>query len=113
MVVELKSRNFSPGDAGQINLYLSAVDDLLRHPDDQPAIGLLLCKGRNRLVVEYALRGMDKSIAVAAWQTQLTGTLPREFEGSLPTIEEIEAELANGTSRSVPKEKSRSGKPPK
>jgi len=113
VVVELKSRNFSPGDAGQINLYLSAVDDLLRHPDDQPAIGLLLCKGRNRLVVEYALRGMDKSIAVAAWQTQLTGTLPREFEGSLPTIEEIEAELANGTSRSVPKEKSRSGKPPK
>jgi predicted nuclease of restriction endonuclease-like (RecB) superfamily len=56
----------------QLNLYLSAVDDLLRHPDDQPTIGLLLCRKKNRLVAEYALRGLDQSIAVAAWQTQLT-----------------------------------------
>jgi len=94
VVIELKTRAFTPGDVGQLNLYLSAVDDLLRHPDDQPTIGLLLCRKKNKLVAEYALRGLDQSIAVAAWQTQLTETLPQELKGSLPTVEEIEAELA-------------------
>ena len=94
VVIELKARAFTPGDVGQLNLYLSAVDDLLRHPDDQPTIGLLLCRKKNKLVAEYALRGLDQSIAVAAWQTQLTETLPQELKGSLPTVEEIEAELA-------------------
>jgi len=94
VVIELKARAFEPGDAGQINLYRSAVDDLLRHPDDQPTIGLLLCKGKNKLLVEYALSGLEQSIAVADWKTQLTETLPPEFQGSLPTIEEIEAELS-------------------
>ena len=94
VVIELKARAFTPGDVGQLNLYLSAVDDLLRHSDDQPTIGLLLCRKKNRLVAEYALRGLDQSIAVAAWQTQLTESLPEELRGSLPTIEEIEAELA-------------------
>ena len=94
VVIELKARAFVPGDVGQINLYRAAVDDLLRHPDDQPTIGLLLCKGKNKLVVEYALSGLDQSIAVADWKTQITETLPTEFQGSLPTIAEIEAELA-------------------
>jgi len=94
VVIELKARAFEPGDAGQINLYRSAVDDLLRHPDDQPTIGLLLCKGKNKLLVEYALSGLEQSIAVADWKTQLTETLPPEFQGSLPTIQEIEAELS-------------------
>ena len=95
VVIELKARAFEPGDVGQINLYRSAVDDLLRHPDDQPTIGLLLCRGKNKLVVEYALSGLDQSIAVADWKKQITETLPAEFRGSLPTIAEIEAELAN------------------
>ena len=95
VVIELKARAFVPGDVGQLNLYLSAVDDLLRHPDDQPTIGLLLCRKKNKLVAEYALRGLDQSIAVAAWQTQLTETLPEDLRSSLPSIEEIEAELAN------------------
>jgi len=94
VVIELKARAFSPADVGQINLYRAAVDDLLRHTDDQPTIGLLLCKGKNQLVVEYALSGLEQSIAVADWKTQLTETLPAEFQGSLPTIAEIEAELA-------------------
>lgn len=94
VVIELKARAFNPGDVGQLNLYLSAVDDLLRHPDDQPTIGLLLCRKKNKLVAEYALRGLDQSIAVAAWQTQLTESLPEELRSSLPSIEEIEAELA-------------------
>jgi predicted nuclease of restriction endonuclease-like (RecB) superfamily len=95
VVIELKARSFTPGDVGQLNLYLSAVDDLLRHPDDQPTIGLLLCRKKNKLVAEYALRGLDQSIAVAAWQTQLTESLPEELRSSLPSIKEIEAELAN------------------
>ena len=97
VVLELKARAFVPGDVGQINLYRAAVDDLLRHPDDQPTIGLLLCKGKNKLVVEYALSGLEQSIAVADWKAQLTETLPPEFQGSRPTIAEIEAELAGET----------------
>jgi predicted nuclease of restriction endonuclease-like (RecB) superfamily len=103
VVIELKARAFEPGDVGQINLYRSAVDDLLRHPDDQPTIGLLLCKGKNKVLVEYALSGLEQSIAVADWKTQLTETLPPEFQGSLPTIQEIEAEL----SRDLQKEEER------
>ena len=89
VVLELKARAFVPGDVGQINLYRAAADDLLRHPDDQPTIGLLLCKGKNKLVVEYALSGLEQSIAVADWKTQITETLPPEFQGSLPTVAEI------------------------
>jgi predicted nuclease of restriction endonuclease-like (RecB) superfamily len=104
IVVELKNRVFQPGDAGQMNLYLSAADDLLRHPDDQPAIGLLLCKGRNKLVVEYALRGIAKPIGVAEWKTQLVEALPPDLQSSLPTVAQIEAELAG---KKIPKK----GKP--
>lgn len=94
VVVELKAVAFDPAFVGKVNLYLSAVDDLLRHPDDKPTIGLLLCKGKNRLVAEYALRDFRKPIGVADWETQIVSSLPEELKGSLPTIEEIEAELA-------------------
>lgn len=93
VVVELKAVPFDPGFVGTLNLYLSAVDDLLCHPDDKPTIGLLLCKSKNRLVVEYALRGFQKPIGVAGWETRLVESLPSELKGSLPTVEEIEAEL--------------------
>lgn len=93
VVVELKAVPFEPAFVGQMNLYLSAVDDLLRHADDQPAIGLLLCRSKDRLVVEYALRGFAKPLGVADWETRLVDSLPQELQGSLPTIEEIEAEL--------------------
>ena len=83
---------------GQMNLYLSAVDDLMRHPDGAPTIGLLLCKGKDRMVVEYALRDLAKPLGVADWETRLVEVLPEDLKGSLPTIEEIEAEL-DGTSR--------------
>jgi len=97
VVVELKNREFKAGDAGQMNLYLSATDDLLRHPDDQPTIGLLLCKGRNKLVVEYARRGLDKPIGVAGWKTKLVEALPADLQSGLPTVAQIEAELADHT----------------
>jgi len=94
IVIELKNREFEPGDAGQMNLYLSAVDDLLKHEQDQPSIGLLLCRARNKVMVEYALRGMNKPIGVAKWETELVQRLPRDLQSSLPTVAEIEAELA-------------------
>ena len=94
VVVELKAVPFDPAFVGQMNLYLSAVDDLLRHPDDQPTIGLLLCRGKNRVIVEYALRGFTKPVGVADWETLLVDSLPDELKGSLPTVEEIEAELS-------------------
>jgi predicted nuclease of restriction endonuclease-like (RecB) superfamily len=89
VVVELKSRAF----AGQLNFYLSVVDDKLRHPDDKPTIGLLLCKTKDNLVAEYALRDINKPIGVAEYETKLLEKLPKELRSSLPTIEEIEAEL--------------------
>ena len=93
VVVELKAVSFSPAFVGQMNLYLSAVDDLMRHPDDAPTIGLLLCKGKDRMVVEYALRDLAKPLGVADWETRLVDILPDNLKGSLPTIEEIEAEF--------------------
>jgi predicted nuclease of restriction endonuclease-like (RecB) superfamily len=93
VVVELKSVAFDPAFVGQLNLYLSAADDLLRHPDDQPTIGLLLCRAKNTLVVEYALRHLGRPIGVAQWQTRLVEKLPKSLAGSLPSVEEIEAEL--------------------
>ncbi|NCO95942.1 MAG: DUF1016 domain-containing protein [Armatimonadetes bacterium] len=94
VVVELKAVAFDPSFIGQLNFYLSAVDDLLRHADDKPTIGLLLCRSKNKLVVEYALRDLRKPIGVAEWETQIVRSLPPEFRGSLPTVEELEAELA-------------------
>jgi len=93
VVVELKAVAFDPSFVGKLNLYLSAVDDLMRHPDDKPTIGLLLCRSKNRLIVEYALRDFKKPIGVAQWQTKIVRSLPKELRGSLPTIEELEKEL--------------------
>ena len=94
VVVELKAGPFDPSFVGTLNMYLSAVDDLLRHPDDQPSIGLLLCRSKNKLVAEYALRGFTKPIGVAGWETQIVKQLPKEMKSSLPSVDEIEAELA-------------------
>ena len=94
IVIELKAVPFDPGFAGQLNMYLSAVDDLLRHEDDKPTIGLLLCRAKDRFIVEYALRDLRKPIGVAGWETTLVEKLPKELRGSLPSVEEIEAELA-------------------
>jgi predicted nuclease of restriction endonuclease-like (RecB) superfamily len=94
VAVELKRGKFLPEYAGKMNFYLNAADDLLRHPDDQPSIGLILCQEKNRIVAEYALREMNKPIGVSEYQ--LTRALPDELKSSLPTIEEIEAELEKG-----------------
>ncbi len=75
---------------------LSAVDDLFRHESDQPTIGILLCKSKNDIVVEYALRDMKKPIGVSGWETKLVESMPSELKGRLPSIEELEAELTQG-----------------
>ena len=94
MVVDLKMKPFEPEFAGKMNFYLSAVDDQMRHPDDAPTIGLLLCKdSQNKLKIEYALRDVKKPIGVAEWQTRLVESLPKKLRGSLPTIKELEREL--------------------
>jgi len=93
MVIDLKMKKFSPADAGQMNYYLSAVDDLMRHESDAPTIGLILCKSKDRIKAEYALRDINKPIGISQWQTKLVESLPESLEGSLPTIEQIEAEL--------------------
>ncbi len=85
MVIDLKVVPFKSEFAGRMNFYLSAVDDQLRHPDDQPSIGLILCKERNRLVVEYALRDAKKPMGVATYRV-----LPRKLKGELPTARQIE-----------------------
>jgi predicted nuclease of restriction endonuclease-like (RecB) superfamily len=96
VIVELKTTEFDPRDAGQMSFYLSAVDDLLRHPEDRPTIGMILCKKKDKIVVEYALRDNLKPIGVASYETKLMESLPENLKGSLPTVEEIEAEFAKG-----------------
>jgi hypothetical protein len=96
IVIELKARKFAPGDGAELGMYMTAVNRLLNHPDDQPAVGLLLVREKNQVLVEYALGSTTHPISVAEWETQLTRALPEELRGSLPSIEEIEAELALG-----------------
>jgi predicted nuclease of restriction endonuclease-like (RecB) superfamily len=91
VVIELKTTKFQPEYAGKMNFYLSAIDDLLRHPDDQPSIGIILCKGRDSVVAEYALRDTLKPIGVSGYE--LTKALPETLQDSLPTIEQLEEEL--------------------
>lgn len=91
VVIDLKMTAFQPEDAGKMNFYLSAADDLLRHSADQPTIGVILCKTQNKVVAEYALRDMSKPIGVSVYQ--LTEALPENLQGQLPTVEALEAEL--------------------
>lgn len=97
VVVELKAREFDPRDTGQLNFYLSAVDDILRHKGDNPTIGLLLCKTKNNIIAEYALRDIKKPIGVAGYETELVKQLPKKLKSSLPTIAELEAEFEKYT----------------
>jgi len=99
VVIDLKMKKFTPADAGQMNYYLSAVDSLMKHPSDDPSIGLILCKSRDRVKAEYALRDISKPIGVAEWQTQLVQSLPEPLRSNLPTIEQIEEELATPNDR--------------
>ena len=92
VVIELKKGKFRPEYAGKLNFYCNVVNDHLKHPADQPTIGLILCQERSRLLAEYSFAGIDKPIGISTYE--LTRALPKELRSALPTVEEIEAELA-------------------
>lgn len=94
IVVELKAGEFDSRDAGQMSAYLSAVDDQLKHEDDELTIGIILCKIKDNVFAEYVLRNFNRPIGVAEFEVKLVEKLPKEFKSSLPTVEEIEAELS-------------------
>ncbi len=91
VIIDLKIEDFKPEFAGKMNFYLSATDDLLRHANDAPSIGIIMCKGRNEVVVEYALRDSAKPVGVA--QYRLTQALSDQLKQELPTSEELAREF--------------------
>jgi predicted nuclease of restriction endonuclease-like (RecB) superfamily len=91
VVIELKNTKFIPEYAGKLNFYLSAVDTLVKEEDDKPTIGIILCRDKNNIEAEFALRDMNKPMGVSEFN--FTEILPEELKSSLPTIEELENEL--------------------
>lgn len=89
---EIKAKKFKPADLGQLSFYLAAIDKKLKHKDDNPSIGILLCESRNKIVAEYALKNINAPIGVSEYT--LAKALPKELKTGLPTVEEIEAELS-------------------
>lgn len=92
VIIELKSGEFKPEYAGKVNFYLSAVDDLMKGEHDNPSIGIILCKNRDKIDVEYALRDINKPIGVSAFQFN---EMPTNLQSQLPTVEELEQELSD------------------
>ena len=92
VVIDLKVGPFKAEYAGKMNFYLNAVDDRMKHASDQRSIGLILCEEKNKIVAEYALRGMDKAIGVSDYQ--LTRALPKKLQSALPSIAQLEKELS-------------------
>jgi predicted nuclease of restriction endonuclease-like (RecB) superfamily len=95
LVVELKAGDFKPEHVGQLNFYVTLVDEKIKSAEDKPTLGLLLCKQQHRVVAEYALRGMTQPIGIAEYKLQL----PDDVAKYLPSIAQIEAELQDETQR--------------
>lgn len=91
VVIELKIVDFEPEHAGKLNFYITAIDEQLKAEADEPTIGILICKNKDKLVAEYALKDINKPMGVSEYQ--LTKTLPDKFKSTLPSIEDIEAEI--------------------
>jgi hypothetical protein len=91
VAIELKMGEFKPEYAGKMNFYLNILDDYIREDDENPSIGIILCAERDRLEVEYALRGIDKPVGVAEYR--LTTELPDDLRDNLPSVENIKAEI--------------------
>lgn len=91
MIIDLKISSFIPEYAGKMNFYLSAVDDILRQRNDNPSIGIILCKTRNKVIGEYALRHASRPIGVASYRFQ--SSLPITLKGKLPSAEDLSNEL--------------------
>ena len=97
VVIDLKATEFEPEHAGKMNFYLSAVDDLMRHPQDQPSIGIILCREQHRVIAEYALRDLSKPVGVSTYLTQVVSTLPPALRGELPDPKALKAAYKNAT----------------
>ncbi len=91
VVIELKTTDFEPEHASKLNFYIKAVDEQLGKKGDEATIGILLCKSKNKVVAEYALRNMKAPIGISEYT--LSKAIPKEFKNNLPTVEEIESEL--------------------
>lgn len=91
VVVELKSGKFKPEYAGKLNFYLSAIDSQIKHEQDNPSIGLVLCKYKDKVEAEYSLRDIQKPIGISEYK--LTHALPKKFQSQLPTVEQLENQL--------------------
>ena len=91
VVIELKDTRFKPEHAGKVNFYLSVIDDVLRHPTDNPSIGLILCKSKSEVLAEYTFRGMTKPIRLAEYR--IAENIPENIKTALPSIEALEAVL--------------------
>jgi predicted nuclease of restriction endonuclease-like (RecB) superfamily len=104
VVIDLKVGPFKAEYAGKMNFYLNAVDDRMKHATDQRSIGLILCEEKNKIVAEYALRGMDKAIGVSDYQ--LTRALPKKLQSALPSIAQLEKELSQTKSANATRRKS-------
>jgi predicted nuclease of restriction endonuclease-like (RecB) superfamily len=105
VVVDLKTRDFTPEAAEKMNFYLSAVDDRFRQPHDQPSIGLILCRAKNRIIAEYALRDVRKPIGVSDYVTRLVDTLPKALQAAVPSVKEIESGLSPSQAAPTPPRK--------
>jgi len=90
VVIDLKIGEFKPEDAGKMNFYLAALDDQVKHPDDRPSVGIILCKSKDKLIADYALRDLNRAIGVSTYQL---GELPPELQTELPTIEQLQQVL--------------------
>jgi predicted nuclease of restriction endonuclease-like (RecB) superfamily len=106
IAIDLKKGDFKPEYSGKMNFYCSVIDDILRHPTDQPTIGLILCQKKNKVIAEYALRDVNKPIGISEYE--LTKALPTNLRSSLPSIEEIESEM----NFSISKVKTKKRRPP-
>lgn len=90
VVIDLKIGEFKPEDAGKMNFYLSALDAQVKHPDDRPSVGIILCKSKDRLIADYALANLNRAIGVSTYQT---GELPPEIQAELPTVQQLQQVL--------------------
>ena len=99
VVIELKTGDFKPEYAGKLNFYLSAIDDILKKDDDKPTIGLLLCQSKNNIIAEYSLRDISKPMGVSEYK--ITGSLPKDLENQLPSIEDIQKRISNKFTKDI------------
>lgn len=108
VVIDLKTGPFKPEYAGKLNFYCNVVNDQLRHEQDHPTIGLILCQTKDNVLAEYALTGIDKPIGVSSYE--LTRALPKNLQSSLPTVEQLEAELSSSDTAKQPTKRKKTSK---